>query len=203
MSGPRRQDGQLAPFVRGYRGRLLEASYTPQTTRGMVMVLGQLGRWMGTAGVEVGALDTAAIEAFLPSRRAGGHRVPTVRAPRSTLVYLREVGAMVPEEPSGIRYGRVQALRQTLEAAIRWGYMTKNSAVLAGRNRQPAPRPIRAFTRVELDAIVTELSPAHAPLPTFAAATGLRPEEWQALERRYIDRGAGCSPCGARSRRDR
>lgn len=89
------------------------------------------------------------------------------------------------------RYGRVQALRQTLEAAIRWGYMTKNPAVLAGRNRQPAPRPIRAFTRVELDAIVAELSPSHAPLPTFAAATGLRPEEWQALERRDIDRRAG------------
>jgi hypothetical protein len=31
-----------------------------------------------------------------------------------------------------------------------------------------------------VDAISDELSPAFAPLPTFAAATGLRPEEWQA-----------------------
>jgi integrase len=92
--------------------------------------------------------------------------------------------------PERSRYGIVQALRQTLEAAVRWGYMQSNPAVLAGRNRQPAPRPIRAYTREELDAIAAELSAMYAPLPAFAAATGLRPEEWQALERRDVDRRA-------------
>jgi integrase len=69
--------------------------------------------------------------------------------------------------------------------------MTANPAVTAGRSRQPSPRTVRAYSRAELDAITLELAPAFAPLPIFVAATGLRPEEWQALERRDVDRRAG------------
>jgi integrase len=74
---------------------------------------------------------------------------------------------------------------------VRWDYIARNPAKLAGRNRQPPPRVVRAFTRAEPDAIALELSAPYRPLPTFAAATGLRPEEWAALERRDIDRRAG------------
>lgn len=102
-----------------------------------------------------------------------------------------ELASWQAKLPERSRYGIVQALRQALEAAVRWGYMTKNPAKLAGRNRQPAPRSVRAFTRAELETISAELSPIYAPLPIFAAATGLRPEEWQALERRDLDRRAG------------
>jgi integrase len=102
-----------------------------------------------------------------------------------------ELASWQAKLPERSRYGIVQALRQALEAAVRWGYMTKNPAKLAGRNRQPAPRSVRAFTRAELDAISAELSAVYAPVPIFAAATGLRPEEWQALERRDLDRRAG------------
>jgi integrase len=69
--------------------------------------------------------------------------------------------------------------------------MDANPAKLAGRNPQPPPRPVRPYTRAEVDAIAAELSPAYRPLPPFAAATGLRPEEWAALERRDIDRRLG------------
>ena len=102
-----------------------------------------------------------------------------------------EIATWQASLPERSRYGIVQALRQALEAAVRWDYMTRNPAKLAGRNRQPAPRVVRAFTRGDLKAIAVELSPRYQPLPEFGAATGLRPEEWQALERRDVDRRAG------------
>ena len=98
MSGPRRQDGRLAPFVIGYRVRLLELGYTPGTVRGMLKVLGQLGRWMETEAVEVGSLDLAAVEAFLAARLAAGDRRPaSLGQLRQLVAYLRETGAMLPE----------------------------------------------------------------------------------------------------------
>jgi integrase len=93
--------------------------------------------------------------------------------------------------PERWRHDVMQALRQTLEAAVRWGHMQRNPAKLAGRNPQPPPRPVRAYTYAELDALAAELSAMYRPLPAFAAATGLGPEEWQAVERCDADRRAG------------
>lgn len=106
MSGTRRKPGRLAPFVEGYRVRLLELGYTPGTVRGMLKVLGQLGRWMAAEGLEPGEVDDAAIEGFLAARRAGGdRRVASLGELRQLLVYLREVGVMMtsaeePREPA-------------------------------------------------------------------------------------------------------
>lgn len=99
-----------------------------------------------------------------------------------------EIATWQAKLPERSRYGIVQALRQTLGAAERWGHISRNPAKLAGPNRQPSPRRVRAFTPQELEAIAAELRPMYRPLPLLAAATGLRPEEWQALERRDIDR---------------
>jgi integrase len=102
-----------------------------------------------------------------------------------------ELAAWQATLPERSRYGIVQALRQTLGAAVRWDYMSRNPAKLAGRNPEPPPRTIRVYTLAELDALAAELSKPYQPLPAFAAATGLRPEEWAALERRDLDRRAG------------
>jgi integrase len=93
--------------------------------------------------------------------------------------------------PAGSRFGIMAALRQTLGAAVDWGYIGENPAKKAGKNPQPPPRPVRPYTFAELDALAVELSAEYEPLPDFAAATGLRPEEWMALERRDIDRTGG------------
>lgn len=102
-----------------------------------------------------------------------------------------EIASWQAKLPERSRYGIVQAIRQTLEAAVRWDQIARNPAKAAGPNRQPSPRPVRAFTREEIESTAAELSPRYQPLPAFAAATGLRPEEWQALERRDVDREAG------------
>lgn len=96
--GPRRKPGRLGPFVEGYRFRLLELGYTPGTVRGMLKVLGQLGRWMDDEDVGPGQLNLAAVEVFLAARRANGdRRVASLGELRHLLSYLRETGAMTPE----------------------------------------------------------------------------------------------------------
>ena len=100
MSGTRRKPGRLGPFVDGYRVWLLEAGYTPKTARWMLRDLSRLGRWMDTEDIQSGTLTVTDVESWLAARRAAkGYRVPTVRALRSLLTYLGEVGVMVDSEP--------------------------------------------------------------------------------------------------------
>lgn len=142
MSGPRGQDGRLGPFAGGYRVRLLELGYTPGTARGMLKVLGQLGRWMETAGVEVGVLDMAGINSFLVARRAGGERRPaSLGELRQLAAYLREVGAMAPEparEPAPLErllddYRRWLVVERGLAAMTVLRYETLARRFLVGR----------------------------------------------------------------------
>jgi len=85
------------------------------------------------------------------------------------------------------RHARTRALRQVLAAARRWGYISTNPAVDFGRNHEPRRGEVFPFARAELDALATELG-SWGPLVVFVAETGLRTNEWIALERRDIDR---------------
>ena len=87
-----------------------------------------------------------------------------------------------------VRYPLMAAMRQALEAGVRYGYLTRNPAKLAGPNPMPAPREIRVYTADELQAIAKELGTVEAAAVRFAAATGLRPAEWASVERRDVDK---------------
>jgi integrase len=98
-----------------------------------------------------------------------------------------ELAAWRTTLPERSRYGIMQALRQALEAGVRWDDMNQNPAKLAGRN-PPPPRGVQTLTAEEIDRVATELGPVYDPMIRFAAATGMRPEECIALERQDVDR---------------
>ncbi len=93
----------------------------------------------------------------------------------------------IPLSP-GYRFDATQALRQVLARAVVWGMIEVNPAKLGVDNPSPRRREQRSFESwAEIDAVAANLSPVFGPMVIFAAATGLRPAEWLALERRDVD----------------
>lgn len=99
-----------------------------------------------------------------------------------------EIAGFAAKLPERYRYSVMSAFRQTCEAGVRYGYLKRNPAKLAGSNPMPSPRGVRAFTAKELSAIAKELDDRGAAAIRFAAATGLRPAEWAKVEHRDVDR---------------
>jgi integrase len=109
-----------------------------------------------------------------------------------TLAELEHAGADVAtwrmSLPESSRYRLMLALRQCLGAAVRWRYIARNPAIDAGSNPEPRAEELRPFTSTEIDSLAMELGAVYGPLVVFVAATGLRTNEWVALERRDVDR---------------
>jgi integrase len=88
----------------------------------------------------------------------------------------------------GYRFDATKALRQVLARAVVWGMIDANPAKLGVDNPSPRRREQRPFESwAELDAVAANLALRYRPMVIFAAATGLRPAEWLALEWRDLD----------------
>lgn len=94
---------------------------------------------------------------------------------------------------SGSRHNAFRAFRQ----ALTWGHtrgLTEREPSRGIRNpkrKRHERKPIIPFeTWDEIGAAAEELNERYAAIPVFAVGTGLRPEEWIALERSDIDREA-------------
>jgi integrase len=89
----------------------------------------------------------------------------------------------------GYRFEATQALRQVLQRAVVWGLLDVNPAkqgVENSQRRYTEKRPFESWEELEL--LAERLGGRLGPMVIFAAATGLRPGEWVALERCDIDR---------------
>ena len=109
----------------------------------------------------------------------------------------RRIGELTSQEISawrmtlspGHRFEATQALRQVLHRAVAWGMIDSNPAKVGVDNPVPRRKEQRPFESwAEVEALAAAIGPRYGPMIIFAAATGLRPAEWIALENRDIDR---------------
>src|SRR5438876_8368532 len=92
---------------------------------------------------------------------------------------------------AGHRFEATQALRQVLSRAVAWGMIDVNPAKLGVDNpqrRRTEKRPFESWA--QLAEVASSLGGRSGALVMFAAAPGVRPGEWIALEQRDIDREA-------------
>jgi integrase len=114
-------------------------------------------------------------------RSFGDRRISRLRSPA--------IAAWRMTIPAGHRFEATQALRQVLARAVDWGLIDVNPAKQGVDNpqrRRTEKRPFESWD--ELAKLAVRLGARYGPPALFAAATGLRPGEWIALEHRDIDR---------------
>jgi integrase len=99
----------------------------------------------------------------------------------------QQVGTWRKGLPQGRRHDAHRALRQVLEAGVRWKWIEENPAAHV-KNPAPKPGEIDPFDSwEEIQAIAAELNQAFGAMVVFMAGTGVRPEEAFGLEWRDVD----------------
>jgi integrase len=91
--------------------------------------------------------------------------------------------------PRGIASRPRRRYVRCFNRAVAWKIIDSNPAKAGVDNprwQHPEKRPFESWT--EINAVADHLGAFYGPMVVFAAATGLRPGEWIALEHRDLDR---------------
>jgi integrase len=164
------------------RGDLLPVSHRPQTVDALVdTFLERHGRTVDSATKRKLTAELRQARAEFGRRHPDSLRRLELEDWRATL-------------SAGARHDVFRAFGQTLAWGVARGLIDRDASV-GIRNPKPKRherRPIIPFESLdEIEAVAVELDPRYRPIVTFAVGTGLRPEEWCALERSDVDRDAG------------
>lgn len=116
------------------------------------------------------------------------HGLGSIRVDR---LDVRSISAWRRRLPEGSAWHAHKALRQVLAYAVRCKMITENVAQLV-TNPEPKRTEVPVFgSWDDITNLANELPPERRSLPILVVGTGLRPEEWLALERRDLDLNAG------------
>jgi integrase len=132
--------------------------------------------------VEPETLERMRYQLRYPRRAFGTLRLDRL-TPRAIVLWRAKL-------PAGTAHHILHTFKQTLAYAVRTKLLDENPAADVP-NPEPKRQEIRPFTSwEELEGFAEELGD-WGPLAMFAGATGLRPQEWLALERRDVKRAEG------------
>ncbi|TFC83139.1 hypothetical protein E3O67_15295 [Cryobacterium sp. TMT3-29-2] len=116
MSGTRRKPGAMAPYIAGLDSKLTAAGYTPGTRRGMLKIVGDVGRWLVVEQLSAADFDESRIPAFMEARATAGFTQKYYLRCFTVMIGLLREGGIVAPAP----VAPVSALERVLADYRQW-----------------------------------------------------------------------------------